>query len=509
MDTHLVVQAQHGDEEAFASLAVAAGDRLHAVAHRILRDSDLAEDATQQALLTIWRDLPQLRDPARFDAWSYRLLVRACYAEGRRTHQWAPNVRALPPSESTADSTSTVVDRDQLERGFRRLSIDHRAVVVLHHYLDLPLDEVADVLGVPIGTVRSRLHYAMRGLRAALEADARPDGAGGDPMSTERDTERIVRSWLEVGATALPDRVLDAVLDQLPATPQRRSWWPARRFRDMNVYAKFAIAAAAVVVIAIVGINLLPGNASVGGPGPTPTPSPIAVADCASPSPTVSPSAGIPEGPLAAGTYTTQPFSGDADSCAWGRQVCTESAADNSIRRHLHGPGWLGGDSAARSGGRSRTTRHPVGQASLFSRRPWWLYSHERWCKPANRRTAPISHGHDRRRVRRCARPASRPRRDRSCGRDAGRILREVPGAAGASEHRNDTRTTRRLVNARTTSCGSRGSTRRDPTTCGTSGSSTSTGSAWSVRSDTYPGTTAEVQAQLTAIVDSIQIDYR
>ena len=175
MDPDLIGRAQHGDEEAFASLAVAAGDRLHAVAHRILRDTDLAEDATQQALLAIWRDLPQLRDPTRFDAWSYRLLVRACYTEGRRIRRWAPNVRLLPATEpKVADDLSSVVDRDQLERGFRRLSIDHRAVVVLHHYLDLPLDEVADVLGVPAGTVRSRLHHAMRGLRAALEADARP-----------------------------------------------------------------------------------------------------------------------------------------------------------------------------------------------------------------------------------------------------------------------------------------------------------------------------------------------
>ena len=175
MDTDLVVRAQRGDEEAFASLAVAAGDRLHAVAHRILRDADLAEDATQQALLTIWRDLPQLRDPARFDAWSYRLLVRACYAEARRTRRWAPNLRLLPADEpSGVDGSGSVADRDQLERGFRRLSIDHRAVVVLHHYLDMPLDEVAETLGVPVGTVRSRLHHAMRGLRAALDADARP-----------------------------------------------------------------------------------------------------------------------------------------------------------------------------------------------------------------------------------------------------------------------------------------------------------------------------------------------
>ena len=175
MDTALVVRAQHGDEEAFASLAVACGDRLHAVAHRILRDIELAEDATQQALLSIWRDLPQLRDPARFDAWSYRLLVRACYAEGSRARRSSPNIRLLPANEpEVAEGLSSVVDRDQLERGFKRLSIDHRAVVVLHHYLDLPLDEVADVLGVPAGTVRSSLHHAMRGLRAALDADARP-----------------------------------------------------------------------------------------------------------------------------------------------------------------------------------------------------------------------------------------------------------------------------------------------------------------------------------------------
>jgi RNA polymerase sigma-70 factor, ECF subfamily len=175
MDTDLVLRAQRGDEEAFASLAVAAGDRLHAVAHRILRDIELAEDATQQALLAIWRDLPQLRDPARFDAWSYRLLVRACYAEGRRSRRWTPNIRLITSDEPRqADGSSAVVDRDQLERGFRRLSIDHRAVVVLHHYLDMPLDKVAEALGVPAGTVRSRLHHAMRGLRAALDADARP-----------------------------------------------------------------------------------------------------------------------------------------------------------------------------------------------------------------------------------------------------------------------------------------------------------------------------------------------
>jgi RNA polymerase sigma-70 factor (ECF subfamily) len=175
MDTELVIAAQHGDEEAFASLAVATGGRLHAVAHRILRDLDVAEDVTQQALLSIWQDLPQLRDPARFEAWSYRLLVRACYLHGRQTRRWAPNLTLLPADGPTVgESLSLVHDRDQLERGFRRLSIDHRAVVVLHHYLDLTLDEVAETLDVPVGTVRSRLYYAMRGLRAALDADAQP-----------------------------------------------------------------------------------------------------------------------------------------------------------------------------------------------------------------------------------------------------------------------------------------------------------------------------------------------
>jgi RNA polymerase sigma factor (sigma-70 family) len=175
MDTELVIRAKRGDETAFASLAGLVGDRLHAVSHRILRDTDLAEDATQQALVSIWRDLPTLKDPERFDAWSYRLLVRACYAEGRRNRRWAPNLSLLPTDRpEQIDRLGSVVDRDELERGFRRLSLDHRTVVVLHHYLDLPIDAVAEIVGISVGTVRSRLRHAMRGLRAALDADARP-----------------------------------------------------------------------------------------------------------------------------------------------------------------------------------------------------------------------------------------------------------------------------------------------------------------------------------------------
>ena len=175
MDTDLVMRAQRGDKGAYALLAGAIADRFLAVSRRILRDRDLAEDATQQALLAIWQDLPRLRDPGRFEAWSYRLLVHACYAEGRKERRWAPNLRVLPTDESHADDgLIAVVDRDQLQRGFRRLTIDQRAVVVLYHYLDKPLDEIARILEIPVGTAHSRLHHAMRGLRAALDADTRP-----------------------------------------------------------------------------------------------------------------------------------------------------------------------------------------------------------------------------------------------------------------------------------------------------------------------------------------------
>jgi RNA polymerase sigma-70 factor (ECF subfamily) len=171
----LVVRAQGGDREAFASLVHATSDRLYGIATRILRDGDLAEDALQGALVTAWRQLPTLRDPARFEAWLRRLLVHACYAEARRRRSWTTNVRVLPVDGPVGpDGLLSVVERDALDRAFKRISVEQRAVFVLHHHVGLSLVEIAETLGVPAGTARSRLHYATRLLRAAVVADSEP-----------------------------------------------------------------------------------------------------------------------------------------------------------------------------------------------------------------------------------------------------------------------------------------------------------------------------------------------
>jgi RNA polymerase sigma-70 factor (ECF subfamily) len=170
----LVERARRGDEDAFASLAAASVDRCYALAYRILRDNYRAEDATQQALLGAWRDMSQLKDTGRFQAWLYRLVVNACYAESRRDRRWNGQIRLVATDRTTSpDPSIGIADRDELERGFRQLSTEQRAVLVLHHYAGFPLTEVAAMLDIPIGTARSRHHYAIRQLRAFLEADAR------------------------------------------------------------------------------------------------------------------------------------------------------------------------------------------------------------------------------------------------------------------------------------------------------------------------------------------------
>ena len=180
MDRDLVDQARRGDREAFAILVHQVSDSLFAVAHRILRDTGLAEDALQNALVIAWRRIPHLREPDRFEAWVHRILVHACYDEWQRARHWTANVRVLPVDGPwTPDRSAAVADRDELERAFRRLPVDQRAVFVLHHYVGLPLVEIAELLEIPAGTARSRLHYATRGLRTALEAESQRAVNGG------------------------------------------------------------------------------------------------------------------------------------------------------------------------------------------------------------------------------------------------------------------------------------------------------------------------------------------
>ena len=177
MQCEFVERAQRGDAGAFEALVNESGHRLYAIAYRILRDIDRAEDALQEALIEIWDDLPTLRDPERFDAWTYRLVVHASYRLAKQERRRGAKVREIPNAMGHADDASDVVARDEIERLFRRLTPEHRAVLVLRYYVGLPVNEIAEVLEIPAGTVGSRLHYAERSLRAALEADARSDVA--------------------------------------------------------------------------------------------------------------------------------------------------------------------------------------------------------------------------------------------------------------------------------------------------------------------------------------------
>jgi RNA polymerase sigma-70 factor (ECF subfamily) len=174
MDQDLVVRAQHGDQRAFDALTVTNHSRLFRVAYGILRDRHLAEDATQQAFLDIWRHIPRLRDPSKFEAWSYRLLVNACYDEAKRQPKWLNEDEVLPETEpQSRDAIGQVIEHDQLERALQRLSMDHRSVLVLRYLLDFSPEEVGDILDIPRRTVYSRLQRAMQSIRGVLEADAR------------------------------------------------------------------------------------------------------------------------------------------------------------------------------------------------------------------------------------------------------------------------------------------------------------------------------------------------
>jgi RNA polymerase sigma-70 factor (ECF subfamily) len=170
----LVERARHGDRAAFDLLAAAVVDRLYSVARLILRDADRAEDAAQETLVRCWRDLPSLRQPARFDGWLHRLLLNAINDEFRAQRRHTANVRVLHLEPAEADASGAIALREELQRGFQRLSVEHRTVLVLRLYLGLSIEETAATIGIPAGTAKSRLHYATEAMRLALEADARP-----------------------------------------------------------------------------------------------------------------------------------------------------------------------------------------------------------------------------------------------------------------------------------------------------------------------------------------------
>ena len=176
----LIKRARNGDAAAFSEAASASITRLYAVARLILRDDDRAQDAVQEALVAAWRGIRALREPEAWETWLQRSVVRACYRQARneRSRQITAARVTLLHEPTTEDAAAAIADRDELEHAFRELSIDHRAVVVLHYFGGLQLDEIAEILGIPEGTVKSRLHRATQALRAVLAAGERLTLAG-------------------------------------------------------------------------------------------------------------------------------------------------------------------------------------------------------------------------------------------------------------------------------------------------------------------------------------------
>jgi len=175
----LVGLASKGDAAAFEALADSLIGRLHATAALLVHDRALVDDAVQETLVEVWRDLPRLRDPERFDVWLHRVLTHTCLDLVRREKHAH---RAAPLPAGIADEhrlDSEVADRDAVDRALRSLSPRHRAALVLRHYAGLSVEEVAHALQVPLGTAKSRLHYAEEAMHAAMDADMRYLAQGG------------------------------------------------------------------------------------------------------------------------------------------------------------------------------------------------------------------------------------------------------------------------------------------------------------------------------------------
>jgi RNA polymerase sigma-70 factor (ECF subfamily) len=164
--------AGNGTDDAFAALTSRHVDCAYRLAWAILGDDVDADDATQDAFALAWRSRRSLRDPDRFDAWFGRILVNVCREALRRRAR--RKVRSLTELDDppVADAAAHISSRDALVRALDGLDPDHRVVVVLRYWADLTIDEIAERLDVRPGTVKSRLHYALRSMRPRLE-DAR------------------------------------------------------------------------------------------------------------------------------------------------------------------------------------------------------------------------------------------------------------------------------------------------------------------------------------------------
>ena len=279
----LVMRAKRGDQDAFATLAGAAVARLDAAARLILRDGDLARDAVQDAMVRAWRDLPGLRDPDRFDAWLRKLTVNACIDVARRRRRRSIEVELTPIlMPSIADDAAGIAEREQLDDALRRLDPEWRAIVVQHFFLGMPLAEIAAAMGIPVGTVKSRLHRSLQAMRSTIsdaELDVDPRGRRAVRMSSSERYERRLPTLLEeLSAPRTPD-YFDDILGQVGRTRQRPGWTFPERWIPMSAVSERLAAAPRAPVRAIVFVALLilarrrghrdhRGQPAAPGPGP-------------------------------------------------------------------------------------------------------------------------------------------------------------------------------------------------------------------------------------------------
>ena len=257
----LVERARGGDHDAFTELVDLTIVRLDAVARLIVRDPELARDAVQDTYIRAWRDLPGLRDPDRFDAWLHRLIVHACLDLVRRRRRRVIEVDLTPIDLPAAtDMAGEVADRDMLENALARLEPGHRAVVVLHYFLGMPLPEVAAAIGIPLGTAKSRLHHALATMKSAVLREPDHHQVTGrrrtSRMTSERRFDQDLPNLLaQVAQAPVPD-YRDLIVQRTARMRQRPAWTFPERWLPLSAVTSRA-AVAPRFPLRIVGLAVL------------------------------------------------------------------------------------------------------------------------------------------------------------------------------------------------------------------------------------------------------------